>query len=1258
MTKISGPHTQFDMEGHADGVIGGVLTGWALNRADRDDSLSLELLCDGTSVATFRADLPRAVDESGIERPHGFEIALPAAVLDGREHELSIVAIGNGEEVVRVTFQEQIEAADAEAAAVAADLGPALSDEDGVTEESQAEFEQGLPVDDTEEEEPAITPATDPTGSTPAEVLVSTADTVPVTVEHAHPIMGQMDIVQDRQVLGWAFDPLTPFDPAELHVLVDGVPRLLIVADKSRPDVALAGIGTGSNGFSDPLPDLCFNGDEHAVEIVSVRTGQVILGGSFKVKIALEGVAFLDRNAAAIRGWARNCSSVRVDFDDGRSFEVETGLPVPGFAPTDKLGFRLPIPADMLDGRWHTAVVRFGSVDRLLDGNPIAFRLTSPGTSVELLTVSGRRITALATDPRDPSREISVVVDINGTTFARLTADQKRAAALPEGETRKGGLFSFVLPPAAESLTIRDAESGEILASWTLEDEFAPSSARTDLRNELTAAALADPALSRAVSERFSAFAAEPGEDFDASWYLTAYPDAAKEVAAGGHADALAHFVAVGSRAGHSPSPFFDEAFVRRTLPLVNDAVEAGTLASAFAFYLHLGKGAALDPLEGFDAAAYLSEHPEAEGRNPLLHAQGSAFEEAVTDRAEDTQVLPPPAILPPPLRQRGAADHIYAAWMERLSMPANVVGGLIEQEAAVRRFIGNTVLTRAPLVSIIMPTYNRAYTIGEAIQSALDQTYQNWELIIADDASDDKTPMVVAQFKDPRIRYMQFEKSNGAGTRNKGLRFARGEYIAYLDSDNLWDPLFLDVMMRHLLDRPGQPMAYAGYFDTEIVGARVTLQNISLPPFNPIQLSSRNFIDLNTIVHHRHLYEWIGGFDETLIRLQDWDLALQFTSVFNPIFVPFCLVYYRRNVAWGQVTHLFLDQNVKSTVADKTDLRLNQGHVKLRIDWPDRPRITLLADGAGNIATAVSFAELAREVADGVIVCPDDVAVDPAWEPLLLRVPRARFERPWLMTSLLANLPVAVATIGFGIAAFSMERLVAGSAIPAFTARLKPEGIALESVADARLSFFIGALPVTAMTEPLSGGAETAFGATVFPFTNTQADMAQLARLTAGKPYRLYVAPADPFGGRWATIQDGMAEWSSVAPRDALNAARTGSQFVIAARPLHELSLAAYCLVIDKLAGGTTALLRPEGFGRQLVEAGAAYRIDVATYEWILDKLPKLRNAAANVATFRERSAKCYRIQMHPELAQERIAFFIHQAAYGNMKLEVSHVA
>ena len=102
-------------------------------------------------------------------------------------------------------------------------------------------------------------------------------------------------------------------------------------------------------------------------------------------------------------------------------------------------------------------------------------------------------------------------------------------------------------------------------------------------------------------------------------------------------------------------------------------------------------------------------------------------------------------------------------------------------------------------LVSIITPSYNTAKFIGKTIESVQTQTHRNWELIIVDDCSSDNTDEVVADYlNDDRIKYIKNEKNSGAAiSRNRALREAKGKWIAFLDSDDLWLP---EKLERHAL--------------------------------------------------------------------------------------------------------------------------------------------------------------------------------------------------------------------------------------------------------------------------------------------------------------------------------------------------------------------------------------------------------------------------------------------------------------------------
>jgi len=118
------------------------------------------------------------------------------------------------------------------------------------------------------------------------------------------------------------------------------------------------------------------------------------------------------------------------------------------------------------------------------------------------------------------------------------------------------------------------------------------------------------------------------------------------------------------------------------------------------------------------------------------------------------------------------------------------------------------------PIVSIITPSFNAAKFIAETIQSVRNQTFENWEMIIVDDASTDNTEEVVKAVSegDPRIVFERLSNNSGtAVARNRGLELSRGRFIAFLDSDDLWDPNKLELQLAFIEARKA-PLVYAKY--------------------------------------------------------------------------------------------------------------------------------------------------------------------------------------------------------------------------------------------------------------------------------------------------------------------------------------------------------------------------------------------------------------------------------------------------------------
>lgn len=183
-------------------------------------------------------------------------------------------------------------------------------------------------------------------------------------------------------------------------------------------------------------------------------------------------------------------------------------------------------------------------------------------------------------------------------------------------------------------------------------------------------------------------------------------------------------------------------------------------------------------------------------------------------------------------------------------------------------------------LVSVIIPTYNREATIKRAIDSVLNQTYSSLELIVVDDGSTDKTVELVDSYQDKRIRLVCLAKHSGANVaRNKGISVAKGKYIAFQDSDDEWmqDKLYQQITY---LEKEDKDVCYCPYVLHEdgrikIIPEYAGNKQLHEEKIKEI-LQRKNVISTQTLIIRRNVIEKVGGFDETLPRLQDYEFAIR----------------------------------------------------------------------------------------------------------------------------------------------------------------------------------------------------------------------------------------------------------------------------------------------------------------------------------------------------------------------------------------------
>lgn len=382
---------------------------------------------------------------------------------------------------------------------------------------------------------------------------------------------------------------------------------------------------------------------------------------------------------------------------------------------------------------------------------------------------------------------------------------------------------------------------------------------------------------------------------FDQDWYeLQSGRDFASLVAA------VRDYIERGRRAGYSPHPLFEPSFVepetwatRATDPLARHLLSRDRRVTR-------------DPHPLFDVVSYLRHHPAARKHpaGPLGYFLATA--------TDDTPLPIPPGLLqhrsgPPTWGElRAAVFAGVTAWraQQALRAPRQVHR---HDVAAERRFRAEVATAAAeiravpagvgvdsgavtgqagsrPLVSIVLPTWNRAAQLRRAVESVQAQTLPGWELIVVDDGSTDDTPAVLEGLVafDSRIRTVVVPHGGVSRARNAGIADARADLLAFLDSDNTWEPEFLELMVAGMRTR-SLDFAYSamrlerasGTTWREFEGGRE-------------QLRAGNHIDLNVLVVTTALVREVGGFDTTLRRTVDYDLVLSLADRAEPGYLPF----------------------------------------------------------------------------------------------------------------------------------------------------------------------------------------------------------------------------------------------------------------------------------------------------------------------------------------------------------------------------------
>ncbi|MFH1387062.1 MAG: glycosyltransferase [bacterium] len=249
--------------------------------------------------------------------------------------------------------------------------------------------------------------------------------------------------------------------------------------------------------------------------------------------------------------------------------------------------------------------------------------------------------------------------------------------------------------------------------------------------------------------------------------------------------------------------------------------------------------------------------------------------------------------LVEPYSREINWKDEVKGVWFVLTFKPKKEENVVDETEKAVLLQKGTE---KQPLVSVIIPTYNREKYIGKAIQSVLDQTYGNYEILIIDDGSTDNTKKVVDSFNSEKIRYFRKEHSGISDARNYGIRESKGEYISWLDSDDEYLPNLLAFQQSHFEANPLIEVLYVDHYFMDSKGkidyccydytgdSRQALIAVAAMGNSP----TRN---MGSMVR-KNIYEKIGGYDPLLKMAEDTSFTLRALNAgvrFKHLPLPLC---------------------------------------------------------------------------------------------------------------------------------------------------------------------------------------------------------------------------------------------------------------------------------------------------------------------------------------------------------------------------------
>jgi glycosyltransferase involved in cell wall biosynthesis len=227
--------------------------------------------------------------------------------------------------------------------------------------------------------------------------------------------------------------------------------------------------------------------------------------------------------------------------------------------------------------------------------------------------------------------------------------------------------------------------------------------------------------------------------------------------------------------------------------------------------------------------------------------------------------------------------------------------------------------MNEAPKVSIVIASYNRADFLPETLDSVLKQRFQDFELIVVDDGSTDKTQEVLRAYED-RLQWFHQENRGPSAARNLGVRHARAPWIAIQDSDDLCAPHHLELLYKHAAEHPGCGMIFANgaylggkEHNRETIIPDRKAQHLAHEGVKLVDLFDKSIVRLQASLISTKCYDTIGGHDESLRISMDLDLAFRIFMRYPVAYLDEVVFYYRKHEGnTGRNQELRLLENIR----------------------------------------------------------------------------------------------------------------------------------------------------------------------------------------------------------------------------------------------------------------------------------------------------------------------------------------------------------